>query len=316
MHRILPKGVIVPLVTPINEYHQFDYLSLKKLGQHMQNKGSTLLLFSGIGEGPSIDMSGSLEIQRYISSIIQSTKESLPIYACIHESSAQKALEIAEIFFSLGISAVMVSMPSYYPLKKVHILRYYSYLADRVSGPLFLHNIPYITHASIPLDVVHQLSCHPNILGIQDAEGENSRLTTSLSLWKSRTDFAFISDVEHLQLDALALGADAIVAATANLFPKSYQDLYVNIRLNRKDEARLLWEKMQEISAIYQKDQTLDGALIGLKQMLSYLGLCKPSVFLPFIEACEEEKKRIYDEMRHMQLIPDTIERETRLKTA
>ena len=55
------------------------------------------------------------------------------------------------------------------PLKQEELIAHYSAIADALSIPMFLYNIPARTGNTIQPETARALASHPNIIGIKDS---------------------------------------------------------------------------------------------------------------------------------------------------
>ncbi len=87
-------------------------------------------------------------------------------------------LELADHAALCRYDAVLVRNPCYYKpqLTVASLLHYFSSVADRSPLPVILYSIPRFTGLEIPLEVVEQLSQHPNIIGLKDSSGSVDRI--------------------------------------------------------------------------------------------------------------------------------------------
>src|SRR5690606_24257326 len=150
------------------------------------------------------------------------------VYAGISGNSLYDSVDEAKQYYDMGIDVFVANMASYYPVDSDQIFRYFEELADKVPCPLIIYNIPSTTHLSIPLEVVDQLSHHPNIVGLKDSERDLKRMESSILLWKDRKDFSFFSGWAAVSHTAVTSGADGIVPSSGNLVPHLYQIIYAS----------------------------------------------------------------------------------------
>ncbi|CAG5016976.1 4-hydroxy-tetrahydrodipicolinate synthase [Dyadobacter sp. CECT 9275] len=281
------SGVVVPMVTPVDNSYRIDRSATPILVDHLISNGAHPFILGTTGESASVSRSEKLAL---VKATINASAGKGTIYAGISGNSLYDSLEDARQYHDLGIGVFVATMPSYYPADPDQMERYFTQLADALPTPLIIYNIPATTHLSIPLSLVDRLSQHPNIVGFKDSERSMERLETSVSLWKERTDFSYLSGWAAMSHKAIELGADGIIPSTGNLTPHLYQVIYTS---GGGHEGWLAQEKADRISELYQKDRTLSRALPVLKTMMAAYGLCQPEMLPPMYPLTRDEQRTV-----------------------
>ena len=282
-------GVVVPLMTPFTQRHTIDEAGVQKLVNHIINGKAHPFILGTTGEAASIPRA---ERKRLVEETVKATNGRTLVYSGIPGNSFDDIVEDGNIYQNLGADVLVATMPSYYPVDADQMLRYFSELADKLPLPLIIYNIPATTHVSIPVDVVDQLSQHPNIIGFKDSEKGVERITAATQLWKNRNDFSYLLGWALMSKSALEQGADGIVPSTGNLVPAIYQKLYEAALAGNTLEAERAATKAARISELYQKDRILSNSLSAFKVMLSAYDLCDPFVLPPLyrLEGSKEKE--------------------------
>jgi dihydrodipicolinate synthase/N-acetylneuraminate lyase len=275
------RGVIVPMVTPFQSpAGDIDDEAIVRIVEHLIAGGASIFLLGTTGESSSISR---ISRRRLVASVIQAVDKRTEVYAGISGNSLSDSLEDAACWAELGVTAVVAHVPCYYPVDGEQMLRYYEVLADALSLPLILYNIPATTHHSLPLEVAGKLSRHPRIIGIKDSERDSNRLEASAHLWRERTDFSYLIGWAAQSAGAILLGADGIVPSTGNIVPGLYRCLFEAAVSGDAEAAGRLQVQTNEISDLYQKNRGLSHSLAALKAVMSELGLCRAHVLPPLL---------------------------------
>ena len=264
-------GVIVPMVSPVNEDLSIDRASTHKLVKHILEAGACPFVLGTTGEASSLSLS---QKKALVKETVAEVGGKTLVYAGISSNCLQESKELAQSFSGLGVDVLVTNLPSYYPLNEALVLKYCEQLADACPKPLFLYNIPATTNYSIPINILEKLSYHPNIVGIKDSERNQERLCQSIELWKDRDDFSHLLGWAAMSSFALKLGSDGIVPSTGNFEPNLYVQLYKSILRGECFQAEELQKITNELSALYQRGRNLSESLRALKLMLSTRGLC------------------------------------------
>jgi dihydrodipicolinate synthase/N-acetylneuraminate lyase len=288
------SGVVVPMISPFTPEMTIDIEAVNNIVNHLVDYGAHPFVLGTTGESASISKK---ERQVLVKATVSATTNRKTVYAGISGNCFSEVVEEAKIFADLGVDALVSTMPSYYPVDNDQQLRYFELLANAISLPLIIYNIPATTHLSIPLEVADKLSHHPNILGFKDSEKGVERVKDAINLWKDRPDFSYLLGWALMSQEAMLLGADGIVPSTGNLSPGLYQKIYDAGKDGNKESAVAAQAKADQLSSIYQQDKILSRSLPALKTMMFAYQLCGPTVLSPFIETGTEETKKIINEL-------------------
>jgi 4-hydroxy-tetrahydrodipicolinate synthase len=295
----LGRGVIVPMVTPFRENGKIDLEATDKIINHLIFGGSAPFILGTTGESASI---AETERSAFVETMVKAAAGRTFTYAGVSATSLQTSVEAARQYFDLGVDAVVAHPPSYYPLSDSQMLNYFEMLVESIPGPLIVYNITSVTHVSISLSVLDELSFHERIIGIKDSERDIDRLYQSLKKWADREDFAHLVGWGSQMANGLRRGSDGLVPSTGNITPKLYQDMMEAFESKNNQELDRLQILTDEVSAVYQKDRNLSQSLPALKVMMAAMNLCLPYVLPPLQRLGAEEERLISDKIKVLNL--------------
>lgn len=271
-------GVIVPAVTPLTDKMQLDDKAVSSLFALFYKHNIAPFILGTTGEAASLP----LQIKKdYVLAAAQNKKMGTLLYAGIGSNVLAESIEFAAYCCLHAVDVVVATLPSYYALTEKQMLNYFTTLANNISLPLFIYNIPATTHMSIPLAVIDELSKHKNIVGLKDSERSEERMLESLKLWKDRNDFHYILGWAAKSADALLNGADGLVPSTGNLYPEIYEDMLHAYKAGDKEKVYTMQKLSDEYGALYQANRTLGESLHALKLLMKEKGLCEEYVMMP-----------------------------------
>lgn len=283
-------GVVVPMVSPLREDGTVDTEAVEKIVGAFAGSAVSPLVLGTTGESVSL---GGAESRALVSAAVAAKSGTQYLYAGLTGTSVAGQIRRANEYFALGADVVVATLPSYYVLTASQMSDYYRTLADNISGPLMIYNIPSTTHMSVPLEEIETLSRHGNICGLKDSERDAGRLKACIEAFRDRDDFSFFCGWGAESARSLAWGADGIVPSTGNLVPELYRQLYQAARRKEDDIARQIQEETDAIAALYQRGRTLGQSLAALKEMMAVAGWCKPYMKPPLTRLDQEERETI-----------------------
>lgn len=284
------SGVVIPAVTPLTEEKKIDHGAVERMFDNFHRHGVSPFILGTTGEAASLSQPLKTD---FIQLAGRLKKENDVLYVGISSNCVAETISLAKQSFDNGVDVVVTTLPSYYPLKAAVMLRYFEELAEAISGPLMIYNIPSTTHMSIPLEVIEKLSHHPNIVGVKDSQRSKERVKKSLQRWAQREDFSYFLGWAAKSAEALLRGADGLVPSTGNFLPFIYAEMFQAAESDNKERTFRLQRLSDLGGEIYQKGRTLGESLWALKVVMKERGLCEPNVLPPVYPQSAEEEKTI-----------------------
>lgn len=284
------SGVVIPAVSPLTSDYKLDKGAVERMFDHFHQSGVHPFILGTTGEGASIPFEMKKE---FIQLAGRLKKNGDVLYGGISSNVLEESIELAKYSLNNGVDVVVTTLPSYYTLTETAMMKYIKQLAENIAGPLMIYNIPSTTHISIPLNIIDQVSHHPNIVGVKDSERNEERLMHSIHLWKDRKDFSHFLGWAAKSAEALLLGSDGLVPSTGNFEPKIYSDLYTAAKENNKHKAYFLQVLSDALGNLYQQGRTLGESLWALKVLMKEVGLCETYVMPPIYPQSHEEEIKL-----------------------
>lgn len=173
---MLLEGIFAPVTTP---FYPDERVYFKKLEHNVGHLSLTalsgLVVLGSTGEAVALNDQETRDVLR---TAANSASEDKVLIAGIGRESVAATLELATVAAEAKYDAVLVRNPCYYrpQLSNAALLNYFRTVADRSPLPVILYSIPKFTQAEIPLDVVAELSEHPNVIGLKESSGSVERV--------------------------------------------------------------------------------------------------------------------------------------------
>lgn len=300
-NKIAFSGIIPPMVTPLlSDNLSLDLEGVKHLVEHLVSGGVHGIFILGT-TGESTSLSYKTREQLIVESC-KAVNGRVPVFVGITDTSIEESIHLALIAKNAGAAAVVAAPPYYYGLGQEELYKYYWSLADQLSLPLFLYNMPSHTKINIDVRTVVRLSEHPNIIGLKDSSANAVYFQSLCFLLK--TNFSLLVGPEEITAETVMMGGNGGVNGGANLFPKLYVALY-NAAL-AKDFARIeeLQNLVMEISTrIYTVGSYGSSYLKGLKGALSALGIINGNIAQPFTTFDEKEMTKVIANIKEIEVM-------------
>jgi len=295
------KGIIPPMVTPLENQDELDIEGLEKLIEHIINGGvHGLFVLGTTGEAQSLSYHLRYNL---IELAIKFADGRIPVLAGVSDTSFVESLNLAKHAYHCGATAVVSTPPYYYTPNQKELINYFIALADNSPLPLFLYNMPSHVKVNLGVETIVNLSMHENIIGLKDSSGNLLYFQEVVQALKKVEDFSILIGPEEMLMQSILTGGHGGVNGGANMFPKLYVEMY-EASVNRDlDRMNILQEKILKISSnIYSIGNSGGGYLPGLKAALYHLGICKNVLALPYSAFGENEIREIQRKLDSMDL--------------
>jgi 4-hydroxy-tetrahydrodipicolinate synthase len=210
------RGVIVPILTPLNNDETVDVPSLRRLVNYLIDSGAHGIWVSGTtGEFANLS-----DEQRLISieTVVDEVAGRVPIIGNVSGASTQLSLNMALAVQEMGLDGVAVTPPYYYPNAQDELLDHYRYISDRSGVPLWVYNIPSTVKTAVAPSTVATLAREGAVVGIKDSSGAGE-LLAELNILCEQGDLKllrFLGTVFRITV-AGGVGVDGVIPGLANL---------------------------------------------------------------------------------------------------
>jgi 4-hydroxy-tetrahydrodipicolinate synthase len=211
--------VLTAMVTPFKADGSLDTDAAARLAAHLVDSGCDGLVLSGTtGESPTTSDDEKLALLRAVLDAVGGRARVIAgasTYDTAHSVSLAKACE-AE-----GAHGLLLVTPYYSRPSQAGLLAHFTAIADAVSVPILLYDIPPRSVVPIESDTIRTLSQHPNIVGVKDAKGD----LNAGAVLMAETGLAFYSGDDAVNLPWLAMGATGFVSVWGHVAASQLRDM-------------------------------------------------------------------------------------------
>lgn len=268
MKRNLFTGACTALVTPFSDGH-INYPMLEKLLARQIQAGIKAIVLAGTtGEAPTLSDEEKLEMFRRSKRFVGND---CMIIAGTGSNSTAHAVSLSAAAETAGADALLLVSPYYNKATNDGLIAHYSTIAQSVSIPMILYNVPGRTGVDMPVSVYHALSQIPKVAGVKEASTDVTKITRIRQICPP--DFAVWSGNDDLAVPAISLGGLGVISVLSNICPVEVSAM-VNAALDGDfDTATDLQIQLQPLSDLLFCEVNP----IPVKASMQYLGFdCGP----------------------------------------
>ncbi|MGW6271473.1 dihydrodipicolinate synthase family protein [Streptomyces sp. NPDC055060] len=218
------RGVIPPVVTPLDADGEIDRPSLERVVGHLIDGGvSGLFALGSSGETAYLTPGQQDEVVKVITAVAAGQ---VPVLAGAIETTTNRAVERARAAAGLGADAIVATAPFYTRTHATEIDRHFRDLAAAVDLPLLAYDVPVCVHSKLDPELLLPLAADGVLAGVKDSSGDDGSFRRLVLGARELSDFSVLTGHE-LVVDAMMLsGADGSVPGLANVDPHGYVRLH------------------------------------------------------------------------------------------
>lgn len=161
-----------------------------------------------------------------------------------------ETIKLAREFDRIGVDGIAVITPFFIQATQDGLVRHFSAVADAVTTPVYLYDIPARTQNHIEPETAARLASHGNIAGIKDSGGAQETLEVYLGVGREHPGFAVYSGPDHLVHWSLQNGAAGCISGLGNVMPKVLAGILSAFNAGEEAEAA----RHQETFGNFRKD--------------------------------------------------------------
>ena len=287
-------GSCVALITPFDG-DGVDEHAFRKLVNWQITEGTNGLIPVGTtGESPTLSHE---EHKRVVEICIEENAGRVPVIAGAGSNSTLEAVDFARHAASAGADALLVVTPYYNKPTQDGLKRHYTAIADAVSIPVIIYDIPGRSIIAMTNETMAELAAHPNITGVKDATADLARPTHLLN--RIGPGFSQLSGEDGTALAYRAAGGHGCISVTANIAPRLLAEMHA--AWDQGNIARAM-EINAQLMPVHEA-MFCEASPGPVKYAAGLLGLSSDSLRLPLCEIADTSKDQVRSALRHAGLL-------------
>ncbi|MBQ6066155.1 MAG: 4-hydroxy-tetrahydrodipicolinate synthase [Clostridia bacterium] len=296
MKQHLFSGCGTALITPFDsETGRLDLLFFERLIRFQIQNGTDALIVAGTtGESPVLT---GEEKSLLFETAVSAAGGRTPVIAGTGSNDTGRAVKNCNEAEKKGVDGLLIVTPFYNKCTQEGLVRHYTYIADRVSAPIIVYNVPSRTCVNILPETYKALAEHKHIVAVKEANGDISSVAKTRALCGESLDVYSGNDDQTAAI--MALGGKGVISVASNIIPKQMREL-TRAALNGDCETA---------AAIQRQYQRLMNLLfcevnpIPVKAAAEMMFARKLPLRLPLTRLTEPNRLKLRDEMKALKLL-------------
>jgi 4-hydroxy-tetrahydrodipicolinate synthase len=288
-------GCGTALVTPFRQDQSLDEQALRRLVKRQIDAGINFLVPCGTtGESPTLTHH---ELRRVVEITIEEARGKVPVVAGAGGYNTAEVIERARNYEAMGADGILSVSPYYNKPTQEGLYQHYKAIAEAISLPIILYNIPGRTGVNIETVTVKRLAEIDNIVGVKEASGSISQMAAVLD--SVPDDFLVLSGDDAITIPLMSIGGRGLISVTSNEIPAEMTRITQLCFANDFAAAREIHRKyfrLMEANFV----ETNPGPV---KAALGLMGLLDPVFRLPLVAPKPENLAKIRGALEAVGLV-------------
>lgn len=292
------KNVITAMISPLNDELVLDEEKYREFIRFQIENGCQILTMGTTGESATMSHEEHhIAMDITVDEAKKSDKNPF-VLAGTGSNSTKEAISLSQYAENVGADGCLVVVPYYNKPVQHSLIDHFSAIADSVSLPIILYNVPSRTGRNLEPETVTKLAnAKDNIVGIKCASGNIDQITKIIK--NTSDDFIVLSGDDSMTYHIMALGGKGVISVASNIIPSKMVEFTSSMLNNDWGKARNMQLELYDLfKALFI--ETNPGPV---KFAAEIMGLMDKRMRMPLTPPLEVNQKKIKDVLNNLNLI-------------
>ncbi len=295
MKNTIFTGAGVAIITPFNEDGSINFEGLgTNIDYQIENGTDAIIICGTTGEASTMSEEEHLECIRYA---VERTAHRVPVIAGTGSNDTKTAIALSVEAEKLGADGLLIVTPYYNKTTQAGLIKHFTMIADSVTIPIILYNIPGRTGMGFTVDTLKVLAQHKNIVAVKEASGNISYTAQVAAAVGDQMDI--YSGNDDIIVPMMALGAKGVISVLSNIIPKETHEMCQLCLDNNFAPAIEMQLRYLEVI----NDLFIEVNPIPVKAAMNMLGMAAGSLRMPLVEMSEANAAKLRDAMQRAGIL-------------
>ena len=295
MKKTIFTGAGVAIATPMNADGSINFDELGRLIElNIENGTDAIIICGTTGESACMTDQEHIDCIRYA---VEKVDHRIPVIAGTGSNHTEYAVNLSKEAEKLGADALLCVTPYYNKASQQGLIRHFTAIAEAVTLPIILYNVPSRTGCNILPETAAELAKIENIAAIKEASGNISQIAKLRQLVGDTLDIYSGNDDQIVPI--MSLGGKGVISVLSNVVPKETHEIAALCLENKWSEALEMAMKYLPLANVLFCDVNP----IPVKEALNIMGFRAGECRLPLCETSEANKAKIRAELDKLGLV-------------
>lgn len=278
-------GSGVALVTPFTSTQEVDYQKLREILEfHVANKTDAIVINGTTGESATMTDEERLKVIGFTVEVIN---KRIPVIAGTGSNNTKHAVELSVSAEKLGVDGLLVVTPYYNKGNENGIYEHYKAIAEAVTCPIILYNVPSRTGVNLSISLLERLAKIENIIAIKEASGN---ISYALEIARVVPKLTIYSGNDDMVIPLLSIGGKGVISVSANIIPQiTHNMVMAYLEKNMEEGLKYQLEYNDLVNLLFVETNP-----VPIKNAMNYLGYNVGPCRLPLGKMNEDNEKKLH----------------------
>lgn len=292
------KNVITAMITPFNEDLTINEEKYREFIRFQIDNGCHILTMGTTGESATLSHEDHHQAMDIAIDEAKNYNKDTLVMVGTGSNSTKEAISLSKYAEKAGADVILIVVPYYNKPVQHSLIEHYSAIADSVSVPIILYNVPSRTVRNLEPETISELAHKKeNIIGIKCASGNIDQITKIIKT--TPEDFIVLSGDDSLTYHIMALGGKGVISVASNIIPSRMVEFTTTMLNNDWQKAREMQLELYDLFKVLFIE-TNPGPV---KYAADEMGLMLRRMRLPLTPPLKENQKKIKTVLKNLDLI-------------
>lgn len=220
--KVIFEGSAVAIITPFTEdLKKIDYKKFEEIiNDQIENGTDAIVVCGTTGEASTLTHKEHTDAIKFC---VDVTAGRVPVIAGTGSNDTFYAVELSNEAEKAGVDGLLLVTPYYNKTSQSGLIEHYNYIADRVSAPMILYNVPSRTGMAIKPETYFELAKHERIVATKEACGSISDIAKTAALCGDSLTLYSGNDDQIVPL--MSLGGKGVISVLSHVAPRVTHDI-------------------------------------------------------------------------------------------
>ncbi|WP_314964495.1 4-hydroxy-tetrahydrodipicolinate synthase [Oribacterium sinus] len=290
------KGAGVALITPFHEDGSVNYEKLTEILEEQIAEGTDAIVAVGTtGEAATLTEDEHIEV---VAHTVKVVNHRIPVIAGTGSNCTATAIDLSQRAEKAGADGLLLVTPYYNKATQKGLYTHYKAIADAVSIPCILYNVPGRTGMKIEPKTMADLYYKvKNIVGVKEATGDVGGTAELMRLVDE--DFLLYSGEDGIIVPLLSIGGSGVISVLSNVAPRQTADI---CKKWFAGDVKGAWEEQKRALPLIHS-LFMEVNPIPVKAGMNLQGKSVGGMRLPLTEMEEAHQEVLKEEMRRYGIL-------------
>lgn len=290
------KGAGVALITPFHEDGSVNYEKLTEILEEQIAEGTDAIVAVGTtGEAATLTEDEHIEV---VAHTVKVVNHRIPVIAGTGSNCTATAIDLSQRAEKAGADGLLLVTPYYNKATQKGLYAHYKAIADAVSIPCILYNVPGRTGMKIEPKTMADLYYNvKNIVGVKEATGDVGATSELMRLVDE--DFLLYSGEDGIIVPLLSIGGSGVISVLSNVAPKETAEI---CKKWFAGDVKGAWEEQKRALPLIHS-LFMEVNPIPVKAGMNLQGKAVGGMRLPLTEMEEAHQEVLKEEMRRYGIL-------------